>query len=176
VTKPDSAYWAALEGAHIVTLSPPGIARAIIDRYRAEWAKFGKPITDLPLRGIARHVVLADNDAAAIRTAERAYAPWLSHMESLWNAHGIKLPLGLPPEIEPLLQGGSAFAGTAAGLKSFIDEQIMATGANYFVCDVAFGDLSLKESMRTVDLLATKVMPVFHENLDVEPPINRERT
>src|SRR5262249_19698185 len=31
VTKPESAYWAALEGAHVVTLSAPGAARTIFD-------------------------------------------------------------------------------------------------------------------------------------------------
>jgi alkanesulfonate monooxygenase SsuD/methylene tetrahydromethanopterin reductase-like flavin-dependent oxidoreductase (luciferase family) len=161
VTKPDSAYGAALEGAHIVTLSAPGLARTIIDRYCAEWAKLGRPIDKLPLRGLARHVVLAETDATAIRAAERAYARWLAHMELLWVQHGLKLPLGLPPEIGPLLQVGAAFAGTAAGLRTFIHEQISATGANYFVCDVAFGDLSLNEAMRTVDLLASDVMPYF---------------
>ena len=74
-----------------------------------------------------------------------------------------KLPLGLPPEIGPLLQIGTAFAGTATGLRNFVDGQAKATGANYFVCDVAFGDVSLKEAMRTVDLLAREVIPFFAE-------------
>src|SRR5262249_8159275 len=37
VLTPDAAYWAALEDAHIVTLVPPQPARAVFDRYRAEW-------------------------------------------------------------------------------------------------------------------------------------------
>jgi alkanesulfonate monooxygenase SsuD/methylene tetrahydromethanopterin reductase-like flavin-dependent oxidoreductase (luciferase family) len=161
VNRPDSAYWAAVEGASIVTLSAPGPARTIIDRFRSEWVKLGRPIDKLPLMGIARHIVLAETDATAVSTAERAYRLWLKHMELLWVLHGMKLPLGLPAEIGPLLQAGAAFAGTSAGLKSFIREQINATGANYFVCDVAFGDLSLKESTRTVDSLASEVMPFF---------------
>jgi alkanesulfonate monooxygenase SsuD/methylene tetrahydromethanopterin reductase-like flavin-dependent oxidoreductase (luciferase family) len=161
VSKPESTYWAALEGAHIITLSAPGAARTIFDRYRTEWVNLGRPMDKLPIRGIARHVVLAETDAAALGAAQRAYIPWLKHMELLWTLHGMKLPLGLPPEIGPLLQAGAAFAGTAAGLKRFVGEQIEATGANYFVCDVAFGDLSLKEAMRTVDLLAQEVTPFF---------------
>ena len=159
VTKPESAYWAALEGAHIVTLSAPGMARSIIDRYREEWDKFGR--SKPPIMGIARHIVLAETDAVAISAAERAYAPWLKHMELLWTMHGMQLPLGLPKDIGPLLQVGAAFAGTAAQFAKFVDEQRQATGANYFVCDVAFGDLSLKEAMRTVDLLARDVIPHF---------------
>jgi len=53
VTKPESAYWAALEGAHVVTLSAPSAARTIFDQYRTEWAKFGR--NSSPITGIARH-------------------------------------------------------------------------------------------------------------------------
>ena len=161
VVVPDSAYWAAFESAHMVTLLPTGPARAAIDKYRSEWKNFGKADDELPLLGISRHVVLAETDAAAIRTAARAYRLWLRHMELLWVRNGMKLPLGLPPEIEPLLQAGAAFAGTASGFKSYLEEQIAATGATYFVCDLAFGDLTPAESMRTVELLGNEILPSF---------------
>ena len=48
-----------------------------------------------------------------------------------------------------------------AGFRNFLKDQIEATGANYFVCDVAFGDLTPEESMRTTRLLAEDVMPQF---------------
>jgi alkanesulfonate monooxygenase SsuD/methylene tetrahydromethanopterin reductase-like flavin-dependent oxidoreductase (luciferase family) len=161
VSRPESVPGAALAGAHIVTLSPPPAARTIFDLYRSEWVKLGRPTEAMPLMGLARHVVLGETEAAALSTAQRAYIPWLRHMELLWTRHGMKLPLNLPPQIGPMLQAGSAFAGTAAGFRKFLDEQIAATGATYVVCDVAFGDITLKEAMRTVDLLAGEVMPSF---------------
>ena len=161
VLTPNAAYWAALESAHIVTLLPPGPARAIFERYRLEWKNFARSDDQLPLMGISRHIVLADTEAEAIRIAERAYRVWLKHMELLWNRNGMKLPLGLPPDIGPLLQARSAFAGTVAGFRNFLKDQIEATGASYFVCDVAFGDLTPEESMRTTRLLAEEVMPQF---------------
>jgi alkanesulfonate monooxygenase SsuD/methylene tetrahydromethanopterin reductase-like flavin-dependent oxidoreductase (luciferase family) len=161
VLTPDAAYWAALESANIVTLLPPSPARAIIERYRLEWKKFGRSNHELPLMGISRHIVLAETEVEAIRTAERAYRLWLKHMELLWARNGMKLPLGLPPEIGPLLQSGAAFAGTAAAFKNIVKDQIIETGATYLVCDVAFGDLTLEESMRTTRLLAEEVMPHF---------------
>jgi alkanesulfonate monooxygenase SsuD/methylene tetrahydromethanopterin reductase-like flavin-dependent oxidoreductase (luciferase family) len=163
VTKVDSACRAAFEGAHIVTLAAPDLAGTIINRYRTEWAKLGRPMDKLPLRGIARHIVLAETDAPAVDAAERAYVRWLAHMEWLWVQHGMQLPLGLPPKIGPLLDAGAAFAGTAAGLRRVLEEQIKVTGANYIVCDVAFGDLSLEESMCTVHLLAREVMPFLSD-------------
>jgi alkanesulfonate monooxygenase SsuD/methylene tetrahydromethanopterin reductase-like flavin-dependent oxidoreductase (luciferase family) len=163
VLTPEAAYWAAFESANIVTLVPPGPARAVIDRYRQEWKNFGRAEDELPLMGLSRHVVLAETDAAAIRIAERAYRLWLKHMELLWVRHGTTLPLGLPPEIGPLLQAAAAFAGTASKFKTFVRDQIEQTGANYFVCDVAFGDLTPEESMRTVELIAHEIMPSFPE-------------
>ena len=93
----------------------------------------------------------------------------LKHMELLWVRNGMKLPLGLPPEIGALLKVGAAFAGTAGNFKTFIQNQIEATGANYFVCDVAFGDLALEESMQTVELIAGEIMPFFTKE-DAAPP------
>ena len=163
VVTPDAAYWAAFESAHIVTLLPPAPARTIIDRYRQEWKNFGKAHDELPLMGLSRHVVLAETESVAIGRAERAYRLWLKHMELLWVRNGMKLPLGLPPEVGPLLNAGAAFAGTADNFKTFIENQVEATGANYFVCDVAFGDLTQEESMRTIELIAREVMPFFSE-------------
>jgi alkanesulfonate monooxygenase SsuD/methylene tetrahydromethanopterin reductase-like flavin-dependent oxidoreductase (luciferase family) len=157
----DAAYWAALEKAHIVTLLPPDPARAIIERYCLEWKKFGRADSDLPLMGISRHIVLAESTSAAVRIAERAYRPWLKHMELLWVRNGTKLPLGLPPEIGPLLEARAAFAGTVGEFKNFLQDQIRSTGANYFVCDVAFGDLAPEESMQTIRLLGEEVIPHF---------------
>ena len=163
VLTPDAAYWAAYESAHIVTLLPPDPARAIVDRYRREWKNFGRADDELPLMGLARHVVLAEAESMAIGRAERAYRLWLKHMELLWVRNGMKLPLGLPSEIGPLLKAGAAFAGTAGDFKTFIENQVEATGVNYFVCDVAFGDLTREESMRTIELIAREVMPFFSQ-------------
>jgi alkanesulfonate monooxygenase SsuD/methylene tetrahydromethanopterin reductase-like flavin-dependent oxidoreductase (luciferase family) len=161
VLTPEAAYWAAHEKAHIVTLLPLEPARAIIERYRQEWEKFGRADEKLPFMGISRHVVLAESTPAAVRIAERAYRRWLKHMELLWIRNGTKLPLGLPPEIGPLLKAGTAFAGTVTEFKSFLEDQVRSIGASYFVCDVAFGDLAPEESMQTVRLLGEEVLPQF---------------
>ena len=82
-------------------------------------------------------------------------------MELLWELNGAKLPLGLPPEIGPSLAAGTAFAGTVGDFTGFLREQISSTGATYFVCDIAFGDLTPEESMITIRLLGEEVIPHF---------------
>ena len=161
VTSPGATHWAALENAHMVTLLPTEGARAVIDRYKSEWADFGKPEKDLPLRGVMRLVVLADKDAQALRTAERAYASWLHHMRLLWDQRGIDFPLRLPPDIGSMMQVGAAFVGTAAGFREFIGDSVDAIGANYMTCDVAFGDMTFDEAMQTTELIGREVIPAF---------------
>jgi len=163
VTSPETTHWAALEDAHMVTLLPTDGARAVIDRFKSEWAGMGKPEQRLPLRGVMRLVVLADTDDEALRTAERAYATWLGHMRFLWDEHGMEFPLPLPPVVGPMLEVGAAFAGTAAGLRDFVADHVEAIGANYLSCDVAFGDMTFSEAMRTTELIGREVIPAFAE-------------
>ena len=163
VVSPDGTHWAALESAHMVTLLPTDGARAIIDRYKSEWADFGKLEKDLPLMGVMRLVVLAETDAQALRTAERAYASWLGHMRLLWDQRGMEFPLRLPPEIGPMMQVGAAFVGTAAGFRDFVAHSVEAIGANYITCDVAFGDMTFDEAMQTTQLIGQDVIPEFVE-------------
>jgi alkanesulfonate monooxygenase SsuD/methylene tetrahydromethanopterin reductase-like flavin-dependent oxidoreductase (luciferase family) len=108
---------AARESAHIVTLLPPEPARAVFERYHLEWRNFGRSGDELPLMGICRHIVLADTDTEAIRIAERAYRVWLKHMELVWNRNGMKLPLGLPPDIEPFAASPFRFCGDGGRIR-----------------------------------------------------------
>jgi len=161
VTTPEASVWAAVEKANIATLVPAPAARPISDRFRAEWAKLGHPQDPPPLVGLIRHIVLAEREADALSIAARAYRRWRRHMEHLWVQRGHEFPLALPQEIGPLLAAGAAFAGTSAGARRFIAEQLETAGANYFICDITFGDITLDEAMRTVELLGREAMPFF---------------
>jgi alkanesulfonate monooxygenase SsuD/methylene tetrahydromethanopterin reductase-like flavin-dependent oxidoreductase (luciferase family) len=160
---PEATQWAALEGANIATLVPAPAARKVADRVRAEWAKNGHPAEPAPLVGIIRHMVLAETEAEARAVAERAYRRWYRHLALLWTERGMKLPMAvpMPEELGPLLAFGGAFAGTPEAARAYIAEQIATSGANYFVCDITFGDITLEEAMRTVELLGREVMPHF---------------
>jgi alkanesulfonate monooxygenase SsuD/methylene tetrahydromethanopterin reductase-like flavin-dependent oxidoreductase (luciferase family) len=161
VTSPEASVWAAKEGANVATLVSAQAARAIAERYRAEWAGHGHPLEPAPLVGLNRHMVLAETEAEARATAERAYRRWRRHMEYLWVQRGYAFPLALPHEIGPLLAAGGAFAGTPEGARRYIAEQTETATANYFICSLAFGDMMLDESLRTVELMAREVMPAF---------------
>ena len=162
-SRPDSIPWAAEHGAHIVTLRDTAQARAIIELYRAEWAKHSRPEADLPKMGINRHIVVAETEAAAREVAGRGYRPWRRNMERLWAAYGVPFPLkaSLPEEWDELQAHGHAIAGTPSQVRDYIAEQVEAAGATYFVCDFAFGTITHDEAMRSVELFAAEVMPGF---------------
>jgi alkanesulfonate monooxygenase SsuD/methylene tetrahydromethanopterin reductase-like flavin-dependent oxidoreductase (luciferase family) len=165
IMSPERAAWAAANEANIVTLKPAAVARAITDCYRDEWRKLGKPASQLPLLGVARHIVVAEEGDEAKRSAQRAYRLWRKHLELLPKRYGVPYGLAtLPSEFDELQTAGGAFAGTADGARAYIEEQTKASGTNYFVCDIAFGDITRAEAMRTIQLLAREVIPAFPAN------------
>jgi len=46
-------------------------------------------------------------------------------------------------------------------VRDFIAAEIEATGPNYFVPWLAFGDMTVEEALHSVDLFAREVMPAF---------------
>jgi alkanesulfonate monooxygenase SsuD/methylene tetrahydromethanopterin reductase-like flavin-dependent oxidoreductase (luciferase family) len=160
IVAPETTHWAALESAHIVTLGPTAGAAAVIDRYKAEWKALGKT-GQLPMMGSMRHVVLADTEAEAFKTADRAYKAWFGHMRLLWDQKGMEFPLPLPPDIRSMVDVGASFVGTARGFQEFIKTQVSAIGVDYLACDVAFGDMTFDEAMRTTTIVGEEVIPAF---------------
>ena len=167
IRNPESTSWAAANDVNIVTLKPAIETREITDRYRAEWQKLGKAASCLPLLGVFRHIVLAGDDGVAKRVAQRAYRCWRKNIELLWKQYDVPFRLGkiYPLEFDELQNSGGAFAGTAEEATAYIKEQTETSGANYFVCDISFGDLTLSESMLTVQLLAREVLPAFGDRI-----------
>ncbi len=54
-----------------------------------------------------------------------------------------------------------AVAGSPQTVRDFIAAEIEATGPNYFVPWLAFGDMTVEEALHSVDLFAREVMPAF---------------
>jgi alkanesulfonate monooxygenase SsuD/methylene tetrahydromethanopterin reductase-like flavin-dependent oxidoreductase (luciferase family) len=158
---PDSAERAARKGFNIVTNDAPGNARAIIDRYQDVWQRIQVSAT-APKMGLVRFIVVAETDAKAIAIAERAYVRWRDSFEHLSAMHGVKPDSPLNVEsFARLIAQGQAIAGSADTVRSFLHKQMEVSGANYLVGQFCFGDLSLDEMLRSIELFSTQVMPGF---------------
>jgi len=70
-----------------------------------------------------------------------------------------KPPLGCRRRLDPCWRLVRPSPKPRAKSRILSDEQVRSTGANYFVCDVAFGDLTAGESMQTIKLFGEEVIP-----------------
>ena len=62
---------------------------------------------------------------------------------------------------------GRAIVTTPANALEILRGQLAESGANYLVCRFAFGDLSLSESTRSLELFQRHVMPALRESVPV---------
>ena len=161
VSIPDNADWPAQNDVNIVSLAPPAAVRPIFERYLATRRKLGK--ADTTLRGVGRHVVVADTDAKALEIARRAYPRWRTNFFWLFQRHGSAPRVGAlyPESFDQLAALRTAVAGSPQTVRDFIAAEIEATGPNYFVPWLAFGDMTVEEALHSVDLFAREVMTAF---------------
>jgi alkanesulfonate monooxygenase SsuD/methylene tetrahydromethanopterin reductase-like flavin-dependent oxidoreductase (luciferase family) len=113
--------------------------------------------------GVARHVVVADTDEAALEIARRAYPRWRDSFRWLFARHGAEPRIaGLyPPTFDELAALDNGVAGSPRTVRDFVAAELAASGSNYLLSWFAFGDMTLSESLRSVELFSRDVMPAF---------------
>ena len=158
---PDSAERAARKGLNMVTNDMPDNARAIVARYRKIWRDVQGPAT-LPKMGVVRFIVVADSDANAMTIARRAYLRWRSSFTYLSELNGTMPESPLRVEsFDALIRQGQAIAGSPETVRAFFAAQIEDSTANYIVGQFCFGDLTLDEMLRSVELFGAEVKPAL---------------
>jgi alkanesulfonate monooxygenase SsuD/methylene tetrahydromethanopterin reductase-like flavin-dependent oxidoreductase (luciferase family) len=150
---------------NIVTNDMPANARAIVARYRQIWRDVQGPAT-LPKMGVVRFIVVADSDAKAMTIARRAYLRWRSSFTYLSEMNGTLPNSPLRVESFDVLIGqGQAIAGSPETVRTFLAAQVEDSKANYIVGQFCFGDLTLEDMLRSVELFATEVKPALQAAL-----------
>jgi alkanesulfonate monooxygenase SsuD/methylene tetrahydromethanopterin reductase-like flavin-dependent oxidoreductase (luciferase family) len=159
---PDSAERAARKGLHMVTNDMPAPTRAMIARYRQVWRELHGAAAVLPKMGVVRFIVVADSDAKAMTIARRAYLRWRTSFTHLFKKFGTapQSPLNVN-SFDDLIKQGQAIAGSPETVRTFLAAQLMDNGANYVVGQLCFGDLTLDEMLRSVELFSAQVMPTL---------------
>jgi len=154
----EAAERAARQGLNMVSLDSAKDTRTYNDRYRAVWRELhgDKPI---PKLGQSRFIVIAENGKDALAAAQRAYPIWHKHFYFLYSLRGGKPTHPRPDTFEKMIEIGHAIAGDPQQVTQFLQAQIEDSAANYLVGQFAFGDLSLAESLRSVELFRNHVMP-----------------
>jgi len=155
-----SAERAARQGLNIVSLDPADKTRTFTDRFRQVWHNTESIETSEPMIGLGRFIVIAATDEEAIHIARRAYPKWHRSFNYLFNLRGGKGPVHQrPADLETLIKIGQGIAGSPNTVTEFLKAQMTESGANYVVGQFAFGDLSLSEILRSLELFTRHVMP-----------------
>ncbi len=159
VVQPSSAQRAAKRGFKVMSNTATANVRATAETYWENFVSIPGSGTK-PAFGMNRFLVVADTDEAAWAIARRAYRRWHASFMNLWNLAGIE-PIGVnyPPEIDGQAADGRAVIGTPQAVLDKLQAQVEQTGVNYLGCRFAFGDMSLTESMRSIELFAEQVKP-----------------
>jgi len=162
VTLPGNAAWPAENHVNIVALGLRDNTSAIIKAYRDTRAKHGFD-QNATLIGVSRHVVVADTDEAALAIARRAYPRWRQSFRWLFNRHGTepRVIAIYPPAFDELIALDNGIAGSPDTVRRFIAAEVAANDCNYFVPQMVFGDMTLKESLRSIELFSKEIMPAF---------------
>ena len=160
VHAPDSAERAAKRGLQVIELDQIKPTQECYDRFKAVW-RDAQPGQPLPLMGLGRFVVVAETDAEARKIAIRAYRRWWESFTFLHRRHGYIGTHPRPPDFEAIEEDGRGFAGSPETVLKIARHQMEATGSNYFVGQFVFGDMTLEEGLRSIELFARHVMPAL---------------
>jgi len=158
----ESAERAARQGLHVVSLDSARDTRRFAERYREVWRETRGQTTAMPRIGLSRFIVIAESDATALRLARRAYPIWHRSFSYLFKLRGGAPVHPRPPEFDKMMEIGQAVAGSPETVATFLQSQLTESQATYLVGQFAFGDLSLAESLRSVELFTRHIMPAFH--------------
>ena len=161
VARPATADWAAERGINCVGNGPAGAVRKITDQYRAAWHRLGRDPQDLPLLGMSRHIVVTDSDTEAYEEARAAYEQWFANLNLLWTQRGIPIPLSFPSDFDDAVNAGFCVVGSPSTVRDRLLPQVEEAGISYLLGRLAFGNLALDRSLRSVELLEEEVIPAL---------------
>ena len=159
---PSSIEYAGRHGFNFVGLGGATAVREHTDAYRRAWDAHRHDRDRLnghvlaPKIGILRLVVVAERDAVAEAAARAAHQVWFRSITQLWHDHG-------DHSIDGLFAWDTAsiIFGSPDHVRAEIDRVITESGCNYVICSFAWGTWSREQSMRSLRLFSTEVMPAF---------------
>jgi alkanesulfonate monooxygenase SsuD/methylene tetrahydromethanopterin reductase-like flavin-dependent oxidoreductase (luciferase family) len=166
VPVPEGVTWPAQNRINIVCAGPVPKVREITDRYRAEWAAAGNAPGELPLLGINRFVVAADTDGQAMELGRRAWPLFHASFMRLWKKHGTQPRYArMPEDFDTMVKNGGALAGSPGTIRDQVRNMVDEAGANYFISQFSFGDLSREEVLHSAGIFAREVLPASRERI-----------
>ncbi|KYH01503.1 LLM class flavin-dependent oxidoreductase [Bradyrhizobium sp. DOA1] len=158
VNQPGSASWAAEIGANIASIGPASSVRRITDAYRSRREVRPDVNGQSPFLGLLRMVVVGNTEADAYALAAPAYDRWLESFKFLYERNKIPTPPNLPLTFDAAIESELCVAGTASSIRHTLLNHLEEAGANYLLCQLAFGNLSLDASLATAMIIRSEII------------------
>ncbi|ARO32560.1 luciferase-like monooxygenase protein (plasmid) [Rhizobium etli] len=156
--RPESARWAAAHGANIACVGPSSSVRKVTDAFRAYQQHDADAGDQAPFRGLLRMVVIGASELHACSLAASAYEHWLNSFKFLYDLNELQTPPNLPLTFDEAVESELCVAGTAASVRQTLLDQLEEAGANYLLCQLAFGSLPLDASLYTAATIQSEIM------------------
>jgi alkanesulfonate monooxygenase SsuD/methylene tetrahydromethanopterin reductase-like flavin-dependent oxidoreductase (luciferase family) len=160
-TSTEGAARAARDNMSIVTLVGTDFAAKIIASYKQAWNEtHGASGKKMPRVGLTRFVYLSEDEQRAKQRGSQASHEFHESLVYLWkkyNATAASLD-----EVKRAAES-TLLTGKPESLRARIEKEIKETGANYYVPRFAFGNLTHEESVRSLGLFTSEVMPHFEK-------------
>ena len=147
---------------------------SLVDQHAGSAERLNPHVAE-PLAGITRHMVVRRTDAEAIAVARRAWPVYQRN----WEATSLRMPNGqvaharvdefdaVLSENRNLLVGSPE---TVSGTLRQWRDQLADKPSFYFAPAVQWGDISPAESLATIQLFATEVMPTVRARAAARTP------
>ncbi|MDB5545777.1 MAG: luciferase-like protein, partial [Hyphomicrobiales bacterium] len=166
------AAFAGEAGMHFTANGPTDFAKKNIDAYKEALAKRGGPEIVKPefsggaAIGALRQIFVAETDAEAIAIAEPAAMKHHEEINWLRNKHGVneltaRLNVPRSHDLAGMMKEGTVIAGSPSTVLAEIQRQTEVLGTNYILAYMMFGNLTLEQSMRSLNLFNAEVMPTI---------------
>lgn len=157
-SRPESARWAAANGANIACVGPASFVRKITDAFRSEGGHNTDTNDQASFLGLLRMIVVGQSANHAYSLAAPAFERWLESFKFLYDLNAIPFPPNLPLTFDAAIESELCVVGTADFVRRALLDQLEEAGANYLLCQVAFGDLPLDASLYSATTLQSELI------------------
>lgn len=163
IGSPGTAVWAAKNRVNLMSNLPSSGVRALCDAFHAEWANIGGDPNERPFFGSTKFTVVADTDREAELLTRSAYAMYGERTQHLARMYNTRKRREWFDDFDQARAAGLIAAGSPATVRDYLAEFIDVSGIDYLAVRVAFGDLTLEQSLHSFQLLSERVFPDLAE-------------
>lgn len=129
------------------------------------------PSVEVPMAGVTKHVVIRENEQEAMKIARRAWRVFNEHWYATPLDAAVRPPSmsniagAVPDDFDQAIADNTRLLiGTPSTIKGFMErfmERFKDKPSVYFAPAMQWGDMTQEETLESLHLFATEVMPAF---------------